>query len=78
MCASDNDEDTMALENLKRRKSDIHTITFYSICKATLDTNRFLSEILIDKEVRRHLFLKDGRFFSTPIYEVKTRTPIKI
>ena len=71
LCASDNDEDiaTWALENLKRRKSDVHTITFYSICKATLDTNRFLSEILIDKEVRRHLFLKDGRFFSTPIYE---------
>lgn len=71
LCASDNDEDitTWALENLKRRKSDVHTITFYSIWKATLDTNRFLSEILIDKEMRKHLFLKDGRFFSTPIYE---------
>lgn len=71
LCASDNDEDTTtsALENLKRRKSDIHTITFYFLCKATLDTNRFLSEILVDKEVRKHLFLKDGCFFSTPIYE---------
>ena len=71
LCTSDNDEDitTWALENLKRRKSDTHTITFYSLCKATLDTNRFLSEILIDAKVRRHLFLKDGRFFSTPIYE---------
>ena len=71
LCASDNDEDTTtsALENLKRRKSDIHTITFYSLCKATLDANRFLSEILVDKEVRKHLFLKDGRFFRTPIYE---------
>ena len=71
LCASDNDEDiaTWALENLKRRKSDTHTITFYSLCKATLDTNRFLSEILVDKEVRKHLFLKEGRFFSTPIYE---------
>ena len=71
LCASDNDEDVTAwaLENLKRRKSDVHTITFYSIWKATLDANRFLSEILIDEKVRRHLFLKDGRFFSTPIYE---------
>ena len=71
LCASDNDEDitTWALENLKRRKSDVHTITFYSIWKVTLDANRFLSEILIDEKVRRHLFLKDGRFFSTPIYE---------
>ena len=69
--ASDNDEDvaTWALENLKRRKSDGHTITFYSIWKATLDANLFLSEILIDEEVRKHLFLKEGRFFSTPIYE---------
>ena len=71
LCASDNDEDitTWALENLKRRQSDIQTITFYSLCKATLDANRFLSEVLIDEKVRRHLFLKDGGFFSTPIYE---------
>jgi hypothetical protein len=34
-----------------------------------LDSNRFLSEIFTDKEVRKHLFLKEGRFFSTPIYE---------
>ena len=71
LCISDNDESTItwAFENLKRRKSDLRTMTFYSLHKATLDSNRFLSEIFTDKEVRKHLFLKDGRFFTTPIYE---------
>lgn len=70
-CFSDNDETTVtwALENLKRRKSDGHAITFYFLNRATLDSNRFLSEILTDEKVRRHIFLKDGRFFITPIYE---------
>ena len=70
LCISDNDENvvTWALENLKRRKSNLHSITFYSLCKATLDSNRFLSEVFIDENVRKHLFLKDGRFFTTPIY----------
>ena len=67
---SDNDENlvTWALENLKRRKSNLHSITFYSLHKVTLDSNRFLSEVFIDENVRKHLFLKDGRFFTTPIY----------
>ena len=71
LCASDNDEDitTAALENLKRRKSDVHTLTFYPLFKTTLDANRFLSEIVTDEKVRRHLFLKDGCFFITPIYK---------
>ena len=39
LCISDNDENlvTWALENLKRRKSNLHSITFHSLCKATLD-----------------------------------------
>ena len=71
LCIFYNDENirTWALENLKRRKSEIHPITFYSLKKASLDSNRFLSEILTDEKVRRHLFLKDGWFFITPIYE---------
>ena len=71
LCISDNDESTItwAFENLKRRKSDLRTITFYFLDKARLDSNRFLSEIFTDKEVRKHLFLKDGRFFSPPVYE---------
>ena len=71
LCASDNDEDTVtwAFENLKRRESDLRTMTFCFLDKARLDSNRFLSEIFTDKEVRKHLFLKEGRFFSTPIYE---------
>ena len=70
LCAFDNDENvgTWALENLKRRQSNLHSITFHSLDKATLDSNRFLSEVLTDKNVRKHLFLKDGRFFTTPIY----------
>ena len=71
LCASNNGEATVtwALENLKQRNSDLHPITVYSLHKATSDSNRFLSEIFTDKEVRKHLFLKEGRFFSTPIYE---------
>ena len=71
LCISDNDENigTWALENLRRRKSNVHLITFHSLYKATLDSNRFLSEILTDEKVRKHLFLKDGRFFRTPIYK---------
>ncbi len=71
LCISDNDESTItwAFENLKRRKSDLRTMTFCFLDKARLDSNRFLSEISTDKEMRKHLFLKDGRFFSTPIYE---------
>ena len=71
LCTSDNDESTIAwaFENLKRRKSDLRTMTFCFLDKARLDSNRFLSEIFTDKEVRKHLFLKDGRFFSPPIYE---------
>ena len=71
LCISDNDESTItwAFENLKRRESDLRTITFCFLDKARLDSNRFLSEIFTDKEVRKHLFLKDGRFFSPPIYE---------
>lgn len=71
LCASDNDEGTVtwAFENLKRRESDLRTMTFCFLDKARLDSNRFLSEIFTDREVRKHLFLKDGRFFSTPIYE---------
>ncbi|RKU19603.1 hypothetical protein C6500_10560 [Candidatus Poribacteria bacterium] len=71
LCISDNDESTItwAFENLKRRESDLRTITFCFLDKARLDSNRFLSEIFTDKEVRKHLFLKDGRFFSTPTYE---------
>ena len=70
LCISDDDENTITwtLENLKRRKSNLHSITFYSLYKATLDSNRFLSEVFIHKNVRKHLFLKDGRFFTTPIY----------
>ena len=70
LCISDDDENTITwtLENLKRRKSNLHSITFYSLYKATLDSNQFLSEVLTDKDVRKHLFLKDGRFFTTPIY----------
>ena len=69
--ASDDEEDTVtwAFENLKQRESDLRTMTFCFLWKATLDSNRFLSEIFTDKEVRKHLFLKEGRFFSTPIYE---------
>ena len=71
LCISDNDENvvTWALKNLKRRKSNVHSITFYSLHKATLDSNRFLSEVFTDKNVRKHLFLKDRRFFPTPIYK---------
>ena len=71
LCISDNDEDTVtwAFENLKRRESDLRTMTFCFLEIATSDSNRFLSEIFADKKVRRHLFLTDGRFFSTPIYE---------
>ena len=70
LCISDNDENlgTWALENLKRRKSNLHSITFHLLYKATLDSNRFLSEVFIHENVRKHLFLKDGRFFTTPIY----------
>lgn len=70
LCISDSDENvgTWALENLKRRKSNVHSITFYFLHKATLDSNRFLSEVFINENVRKHLFLKDGRFFTTPIY----------
>ena len=69
LCISDNDENvgTRALENLKRRQSNLHSITFHFLDKATLDSNRFLSEVFTDKNVRKHLFLKDGRFFTTPI-----------
>ena len=71
LCVSDNDESTITwtFENLKRRKSDLQTMTFCFLDKARLDSNQFLSEIFTDKEVRKHLFLKDGRFFSTPTYE---------
>ena len=71
LCASDNDETTVtwAFENLKQRESDLRTMTFCFLNKARLDSNRFLSEIFTDKEVRKHLFLKDGWFFSAPIYE---------
>ena len=71
LCICDNDENvgTWALENLKRRKSNVHSITFHSLCKATRDSNRFLSEVFTDENVRKHLFLKKGRFFTTPIYE---------
>ncbi len=71
LCISDSAEniETWALENLRRRQSNLHSITFHSLHKATLDSNRFLSEIFTDKNVRKHLFLKDGRFFTTPIYE---------
>lgn len=71
LCVSNNDENTTtwAFENLKRRESDLRTMTFCFLDKARLDSNRFLSEIFTDKEVRKHLFLKEGRFFSTPIYE---------
>ena len=67
---SDSDENvgTWALENLKRRQSNLHSITFHSLDKATLDSNRFLLEVFTDKNIRKHLFLKDGRFFTTPIY----------
>ena len=71
LCISDSDEDTVtwAFENLKRRKSDLRVMTYCFLDKATSDSNRFLSGIFTDKEVRKHLFLKEGRFFSTPIYE---------
>ena len=71
LCVSDNGENTItwALKNLKRRKSDVHPLTFYFLHKATLDSERFLSEIFIDKEVRKHLFLREGRFFPTPVYK---------
>ena len=71
LCISDSDEDTVtwALENLKRRKSDLRVMTYYFLDKAMSDSNRFLSGIFMDKEVRKHLFLKDGRFFRTPIYK---------
>ena len=71
LCASNNDKNTitLALENLKWRKSDVHPLTFYSLHKATLDSDRFLSEIFIDEKVRKHLFLREGRFFTTPIYK---------
>ena len=70
LCISDNDENlvTWASENLKRRKSNLHSITFHFLYKATLDSNRFLSEVFTHENVRKHLFLKDGRFFTTPIY----------
>ena len=60
---------TWALENLKQRESNLHPITFYSLYKATSDSNRFLSEILVNEEIREHLFLKENKFFTTPIYE---------
>lgn len=71
LCASDDEEDTgtWAFENLKQRESDLRTMTFCFLNKATSDSNRFLSDIFTDQEVRKHLFLKDGRFFYTPIYE---------
>ena len=71
LCASNNDENTTTwiFENLKRRESDLRTMTSCFLDKARLDSNQFLSEIFTDKEVRKHLFLKEGRFFSTPIYE---------
>ena len=71
LCISDSDENTVtwALENLKRRKSDLQVMTYCFLDKATSDSNRFLSGIFTNKEVRKHLFLKEGRFFSTPIYE---------
>ena len=71
LCISDSDEDTVtwAFENLKRRKSDLQVMTYCFLDKATSDSNRFLSGIFMDKEVRKHLFLKDGRFFRTPIYK---------
>ena len=71
LCISDSDEDTVtwAFENLKRRKSDLGVMTYCFLDKATSDSNRFLSGIFTDKEVRKHLFLKEGRFFRTPIYE---------
>ena len=71
LCISDSDEDTVtwAFENLKRRKSDLRVMTYCFLDKATSDSNRFLSGIFTDKEVRKHLFLREGRFFSTPIYE---------
>ena len=50
-------------------ESGLRTMTFCFLHKATSDSNRFLSEIFTDKEVRKHLFLTEGRFFSTPIYE---------
>ena len=70
LCISDSDKNvgTWVLENLKRRQSNLHSITFYSLHKATSDPNRFLSEVFTDKNIRKHLFLKDGRFFRTPIY----------
>ena len=71
LCIFDNDENTVtwAFENLKRRESDLRVMTYCFLDKATSDSNRFLSEIFTDKEVRKHLFLKEGRFFSPPIYE---------
>ena len=71
LCICDNDENiiTWAFENLKQRESDLSTMTFCFLDKATSDANRFLSEVFTDKEVRKHLFLTEGRFFSTPIYE---------
>ena len=71
LCIFDNDENTVtwAFENLKRRESDLRVMTYYFLDKATSDSNRFLSEIFTDKKVRKHLFLKESRFFSTPIYE---------
>ena len=71
LCISDSDEDTViwAFENLKRRKSDLRVMTYCFLDKARSDSNRFLSGIFTDKEVRKHLFLKDGRFFRTPIYK---------
>ena len=80
LCASDNDESaiTWAFENLKRRKSDLRTMTFCFLDKARLDSNRFLSEIFTDKEVRKHLFLKEGRFLALLFIKETIRTRTKI
>ena len=77
LCICDNDEDAVSwtFENLKRRDSDLQTMTFCFLDKATSDSNRFLSEIFTDKEVRKHLFLTEGRFFSTPIYDGENPYP---
>ena len=62
---------TWALEELKRRKSDLTAGTFILMSLALSDPKRFLDEILNSKEIRKHLFHENSRRSVVPIYEGK-------
>ncbi len=57
-----------ALEALKIRDPD-STGTYPMLWLALSGPNQFLAETLTDKEIRRHLFSRNGKRFRIPIYE---------